>query len=168
MSYVMDFEYTFLDYPDNNSEALLVRHSGCELNCKECQNVHIQDHSVGIYYSSDSLLNLINKIMKENDIKKLVLSGGDPLSKMNLEGTKFLLNHLDCDVCVYTGNNVEFCKKNDVKGFTYLKCGVFDKNKLQKSFKDDNLMSLASSNQEFYDCNYNLLSEDGIIEIKGN
>jgi hypothetical protein len=53
--------------------------------------------------------------------------GGDPLFDSNIEFTKILLKILyettNFKTCLYTGQSLDFVKKNNIDYFTYLKCG---------------------------------------------
>jgi len=157
---------SFIDYPDNVSLSLCVVMMGCCHNCKNCQNPLFQNPNYEIGTRVVTLENLILELInlcKRNETNKIVLSGGDPLFKTNLEFTKELLKRLEgYDVCVYTGYNIDYVKENDVKGFKFIKCGTFKVDQQRKSDKDDDKIIFASPNQMLYNSEYKLLSENGI------
>ena len=74
------------------------------------------------------------------------------------------------DICIYTGNSIEEVKKHKVKNFSYIKCGTYSEDKKQISGNTttdkDYIFTLASSNQNFYDSNYKLLSKNGVLTTK--
>lgn len=165
------FQTTWLDYPDNESLAVIVCMLGCDNCCKGCQNPDLKDylykHSFVIEYSVDEFSSNLLFECKRQRTNKVVFSGGDPLSKFNIDNVKEVLAKVgsELDICVYTGHSVDYCRDNNVKGFKYLKCGYFDINNFRKSYKNDDEMCFASPNQELYDSNYRLLSVNGIYKF---
>lgn len=153
---------SFLDYPDNSSLSIVLYMPGCDRNCDGCQNKDLQ-HYDG-YEQIDLLLELLKEKCKKEHTNKICLQGGDPLFKSNLFLTKYLLERLSnkYDICIYTGADIKEIMKLNLKGFKFIKCGVFDKNKYIGSKKTDTYIQFATSNQKLYDNNLNLLSKDGI------
>lgn len=163
MKIEIPIQITWQDYPTPDDHAILVYSIGCEHGCKNCHNIklkngnNINDISTKELY--DSLLELSN-VERTN---KIVFSGGDPLYK-NLEFIKeFLKINEYFEVCIYTGYDIEYVKKNGVNGFSYIKCGKYEEKLKQNSGKTDECIKLASSNQNFYDSNFNKLSENGVL-----
>lgn len=165
------FQTTWLDYPDNESLAVIVCMLGCDNCCKGCQNPDLKDylykHSSVIEYSVDEFSSNLLFECKRQRTNKVVFSGGDPLSKFNIDNVKEVLARVgsELDICVYTGHSVDYCRNNNVKGFKYLKCGHFDINNFRKSYKNDDEMCFASPNQELYNSEYRLLSVNGIYKF---
>lgn len=170
----LPFTETWLDYPDNESLSILVQVLGCSNNCIDCANPQLQDYS-GKDLCTDSLISysswdtseffylaLNNKcrILKTN---KVVIGGGDPLYKDNMQFIKeFLKWHgNEFDICLYTGYDIDYVIKNEVRGFTYIKCGVYDEKLKQISEKKDNYIQWGSRNQELYNEYFDLLSYEG-------
>ena len=89
--------------------------------------------------------------------------GGDPLFSKNIDFTRELLELTknEFDICLYTGESVEFVKKYNIRNFKYLKCGWYNENLKQESLKTNTYFQLASTNQCLYDSNYNILSKNG-------
>jgi len=167
-----NFQTTWLDYPDNESLAVIICMIGCDNCCKGCQNKELKDFMyqnpyVIEYTKEDFVEKLLSECIRQRT-NKVVFSGGDPLSKFNIDNTKWLLSEYGdkLEICVYTGHSVEYCKQNNVKGFKFLKCGHFDINTVRQSYKTDEEMCFASPNQELYDSKYNLLSNNGIYKFK--
>ena len=157
---------SFIDYPDNSSIALCVVVMGCGHNCPGCQNPLFQNpnYEQGTrIVTVESLVNELKTRCKREHTNKIVLSGGDPLFKTNIDFTKELLNQLDgYDVCIYTGYDIDYVKENNVTGFKFIKCGTFILSQQRKSDKDDDKIIFASPNQKLYNGDCNLLSKDGI------
>jgi len=160
---------SFIDYPDNESLCLCVVVMGCTHNCKGCQNPLFQnpeyDNGTKVV-SVEELYEDLTNLCKRNRTNKIVLSGGDPLSKMNIEFTKELLSKLkDYDVCIYTGYDLDYVKENNVTGFKFIKTGRYIAEQSRPSEKDDTKIIFASPNQKLYNGEYQLLSNDGIYNF---
>lgn len=165
-------EITFTDWPDNHSHAGIIYFTGCEHNCQECHNPEFKIYELNnnlMEVEFYELMKIIIEKLRNNETNKLILSGGDPLYKKNIESTKKIISYCNInniDVCVYTGYDIEFVNKN-IDGFAYVKCGKFDHTKKLASLKTDKIFRLASYNQDFYDHNYKKLSKNGILKFKG-
>lgn len=166
-----NFQTTWLDYPDNESLAIIVCMLGCDNCCKGCQNQDLKDylykHSAVVEYTVDDFCDSLLKECEKQRTNKVVFSGGDPLSSFNISMVKEVLERVGSlvDICVYTGHTVDYCQEHEVKGFKFLKCGYFDINNFRKSYKTDDEMCFASGNQELYDSDYKLLSVNGIYNF---
>ena len=163
---------TFLDYCDNESQAILIYILGCNNMCGGCHNTRFKDKE---YQDSETkkldILALYDKIVEQaqkNNTDKVVLSGGDPLYKENLAETKTLLHLLKkkgLKITVYTGHDIDYVKLNNVKHFDFIKCGPYMEIFKQPSIKTDEYIQLSSSNQEIYNHKYELLSHNGIFKF---
>ena len=160
------YDFNFLDFPSPDNGAVSVFMTGCVHNCPECQNPDLQKY-VKNNQTNEEILNNIKLCCKRNDTDKIVLTGGDCLFPKNLKLTNFLLNNLkDYQTCLYTGYNIDYVKSVlKPNTFTYVKCGKFIKELYQESEKTDEYMKFASTNQELYDSNFNLLSINGIYKF---
>jgi organic radical activating enzyme len=178
MTILLKPQETWLDYPDNESLAIIVFMVGCDNRCVNCQSPFMADESKldldkkwldSKEDSFESITNKIKIILNRYQTNKLVLSGGDPLFKGNIEFTKKLCKYLSLegiDICIYTGHSIDYVKRNKVKDFKFVKCGKYTPSLKQESFKSDEIMQLASSNQNFYDSEYNIISDKGFIRFK--
>jgi organic radical activating enzyme len=164
-------EETFLDYPDNKSMALIVYFYGCDLNCVGCQNPNLKSVSGtgGFVMDNDMIIKTIQSACDRSRTNKIVFSGGDPLSKINIEGTKYLLEKLqnNYDIMIYSGMDIDYIKKECISGFKFIKSGPYIQRLKQTPIKTNEQMVFGSKNQRLYDANYNLLSEDGIYVFEG-
>jgi len=160
-----DFTPTFIDYPDNSSYAISIYFCGCSHGCSGCHSKELKDFYSGTEVSPDELYELIDRMVDFNRTNKLVFIGGDPLFNKNVGGVNNFIKKYGhkYDICIYTGydiNHVLSLRLNS--NFKYIKCGTYDINLKQQSFKDDSKMVFASRNQKLYDNKFNLLSTDGI------
>lgn len=152
---------TFLDYPDKESHALIVYMSGCDFACLGCQNPEMQKDITHKNNTPKLYHTLLEQSKKYGNTNKLVLSGGDPLSKHNLHFTKsFLSLNIYFDVCIYTGHSLYTVPK-DLRNFKYLKIGRYMEDLKQEQIKNDEFIQFASSNQMLVDGNYNVLTTGG-------
>ena len=165
--YTIVLEETWLDYPDPESNAIIVYFRGCEHHCKGCHSAILQQFCE-YSESNQEILEKIIDYCKRADTNKLVFLGGDPLYSKNLELTKYLVSHLNenYDICIFTGYDIEYVKNLKLQGIKYYKCGKFDISQQRKSMKTDEEYVLASPNQNFYDGNYKQLSTNGILQFK--
>jgi len=156
--------YTFIDYPDNESMAIILYFYGCDNGCFNCQNENklnnLDFKEVGI----ENIIKDIYILSTKLKTNKIVFSGGDCLYKNNIRFTKELLDKLkfDYDICIYTGYNTMYIKQNNIKGFKFIKIGKYVDNLKQDSFKTDDFIQFASKNQNLYDSDLKLLSNNGI------
>lgn len=152
-------EVSWVDYPDNESLSVNLYMTGCSNNCVGCHNSSLADwHEV-----SDDVIGELISQCKKHKTNKIVLLGGDPCYSKNLFITKKILKELseDYNICVYTGHDVDYVKHNNISGFTFLKCGVYDESKHANPEKTDEFIQFSTTNQELYDKSYKLLSNNG-------
>jgi len=165
---------TFLDYPDNESLAVIIYIMGCDNGCKNCHNPEFQDINYNIGTKNESYYYIAYNIIKNCSFfktNKIVLSGGDCLYEKNVEITKKLIKELNfhipyLDICIYTGKDINYVKKLDLPKINYIKCGKYIEELKQEVIKNDDFIQFASSNQELYDSEYNLLSKSGRFYFK--
>jgi anaerobic ribonucleoside-triphosphate reductase activating protein len=158
---------TWLDYPDDESYAILIYVMGCEHNCDGCHNPQFRDH----LYEEDSktvtpeqLLEIVKRYSEIYQSNKIIFSGGDPISKRNFKEVQeslILLKNAGFDNVVYTGYDIDHVIKTELTAFDYIKCGTYEKDLAQIPEKTNEYMSLASINQEIYDARFQLLTKDG-------
>lgn len=159
----MYITWTLLEFPDNYSIATILYLNGCDKHCKGCQNKELQKYDENVPDINKLIEDIIN-YCHQLHTNKIVLCGGDPLYHKNIPLTKEILNQLgnSYDICIYTGQTIEEVKKLNLHGFKFIKCGPFNEDKYIGSDKTDDLIQFASSNQELYDKDLNLLSKDGV------
>ena len=152
---------TFLEYPDNSSVAVIFYCGGCDRKCPGCHNTELQNYTL---FNPKLTVALLVEYCERLNTNKIVLCGGDPLYSKNVELTKYICSTLgsDYDICIYTGADIEEVKQLDLKGFKFIKCGIFDRNQYIGATKTDEFIRFATKNQELYDADLNLLSKDGV------
>lgn len=157
---------SWIDYPDDESIALVVVMMGCDNGCFKCQNPDFQNpyfKEMTEEVEDPSVLeDLLKSLSERYRTDKVVLSGGDPLMKYNIEFTKAFLKQTSFKVCIYTGHDLNWVRDHYVKGFEFIKCGKFEYANRRESQKTDECMVFASPNQQLYDKDLNLLSKDGV------
>lgn len=169
-----EIKETFLDYPDNESWAIIVFFTGCAWKCKNCQNKELQDINSGEDINVEVLSDQIKQFAKRSGTNKVVLSGGDPFYQH--EELAELLNHLNnLDICIYTGYSIEeafnlLISFNCHNMPLYIKCGIYDENERDSDMgKSEKKFVLASKNQAFYKWNgagYCKISDNNILRFE--
>lgn len=159
---------TFLDYPEKGGHALTIFFSGCDWNCRGCQNKQLQD--LGVVKDCIPYSEFVS-ILKETCLRlrtnNVVLMGGDPLHPQNREFTKKLIDELkdEYNFCVYTGYIIAYAVPWAF-GAKYIKTNGYDERLSQKSEKTSEYFQLASSNQQvfkFTNNKYEEISKNGRI-----
>lgn len=161
-----DIQATWLDYPDTTNIAIEIFMIGCRHNCPSCSNPKLQSVDTPTK-TFEELYGKIQKALDKYRTNKIVLVGGEPLLQENNNHifVKQLLEK-DHEVIIYTGYSMKYVKNLNLIGFTFLKCGKYIEKLKQESFKTEELMQFASSNQKLYDNNFNLLSTNGQYYFK--
>jgi organic radical activating enzyme len=168
-SATISIQNTWVDNIDNETNALLIYFMGCDNSCPSCHNENFKNPKyTNTKTTTVTVKEFINKIDNASVLcqtNELVFSGGDPLSKYNIDFVKEYLktkNSKLYKIHIYTGHSISYVKKNKVKGFEYIKCGTFiEQFKTSTAGKTDIYIQFASTNQELYDKKYNLISKDG-------
>jgi anaerobic ribonucleoside-triphosphate reductase activating protein len=168
------FIISYLDYPSNKDSAIILYLMGCEFNCKGCHNKEFQDPTYNKGISSFSVGNVLNHVLtasKINITNNVVISGGEPLCKQNLDFTRELIVALKdayFNVCLYTGYCSNYILKQDIIGFDFVKCGKYDATQFQIPEKTNEYIKFASKNQQLFNYRLELLSKNGIFYFKEN
>lgn len=179
---IASIDLGFSEFPVADQWSVNVYVSGCENNCENCHNKHIQDFTYGTVLSANSLVKSIHSYSIRTHTKSIVLLGGDPLHPYNrpdVEETCKILHQEGYNICVYTGYILDELKNIDVlsKYIRFLKTGRYLENMAQKPGKSFiikggetvNILTLGSKNQNMYEMiNTKLtqISKDGIVRIK--
>lgn len=162
---VVPFSKTWIDYPDDESLAVVIYFLGCIHNCIGCHNplFKLTDYKSAQEFTPKQLYDELFKFCDAHQTKKVIFSGGDSLNDANVAFTKYFVNSYGniFDICIYTGYTIEEVKYKNIKGFKYIKVGQYVEELKQESYKSDHCLQLASSNQEIYNANYNLVSRKG-------
>lgn len=159
-------EETLLEYPSKDGNAIAIIFTGCPHHCIGCHSPNLQKDE-DYFEDINDLIKRIEIYAKRANTNKLVITGGDCLYLKNLDYTRQIVDKLNknYDICIYTGYDIDYVKKLNLNDVKYYKCGKFDYTKRRDSEKTDFHFILASPNQNFYDGNYNLLSENGILKF---
>jgi len=167
MNVILPFSMSFLDYFDNYSHATVVYIMGCNNNCLKCQNKEFQDanYTSSVKVNVSEFKKYLEYFSDKHRTNKVVLLGGDPLFSKNIEDVKEILLDVKYNFTIYTGYDIEYAIKNNVKNFEFIKCGKYEEKYKQDSIKNDEFMILASKNQKVYNKKYELISYNGMINF---
>ncbi len=165
---------TWLDFPTQDY-AIILMVVGCDRSCTGCHNDELKtfDSNIHSEVEIEKIADMIRNRGKREKTNKLVISGGDPLSDYNYRGVCALVNMLsnEFEICIYTGANYSEAELKLLSQRCYpkyLKTGEFNYDMVEQSYKDDNGLQLASTNQEmreFLEYDYMLISKNGFINI---
>lgn len=157
-------DVSFLDFPSKEGFALTIFFSGCEHNCRNCQNPELQ--KIGKIYDEiefeefySTLLQVANRLKT----RKIVFQGGDPLFRQNNLVLKEVLRRLkeeNYSTCIYTGYDYTEEVKESTKLADFVKCGKFREDLSIPSIKTEEFLQLASTNQAIYH-HERLVTENG-------
>ena len=175
MVYLNGIKTTFIDFPNDEDLAIIVFFEGCSHKCKGCQNPQLKDQVHG--YSKEDIIDIIVSKCKRHKTTKIVFSGGDPFypsNKDNLNDMLEIISYLESNgytLCVYTGFLVDdvltiYNDRLDLVKPSFLKCGKFVEEHRRLSDKTDDVLVLASPNQNFYkkaDKGYDKISSEGVL-----
>lgn len=155
---------TFLDFPSDDGDAVIVFLHGCSHGCKGCHSPSLQEYVevCSLHLLLDDIIDMSNRFEKTRNV---VFSGGDPLYNIHtIKQVEYLCNELHergYKICIYTGHDIEYVKNYFTGKFDFVKCGCYIEEERQQSGKDDEGMTLASKNQNFYDNKFKKISKDG-------
>lgn len=155
---------SFIDYPENE-HCLTIMFTGCDNNCKGCQNKELQEHGKIIdEIELEEMCEIIDSLSLKMETKNIVIQGGDPLDSQNVKDCIMLCSLLKTkyNICVYTGKELNHVDENLLDYVDYIKCGKYDETKKVLSEKTDSYLQLASTNQKIYK-NGELISKNGRI-----
>ena len=138
--------------------------SGCSHHCPQCHNPQTWDKNAGKEFTEEVLDNLLDKL-KRPFIKRLTLSGGDPLFLGNRDEItnvvrKFKKNFPNIKIWCYTGYLWEEVK--DLPCMDYIDVLVDGEFKID--LKDITLPFCGSSNQRVIDVQKSLKMGKVILE----
>lgn len=168
---IVSIKHSFMDYPDPEKSCILIFLSGCSFHCPSCHNMELQDNTMGTSTTASELFKRLTILSDQYKTKSIVFQGGDPLFKDNLTFLKEFvkLNVHTYSVCVYTGFDINFIKKNFNKGeVNFWKTGLYKEGLHRESKKTDKEFILSSSNQSFYNANFKKISKKGVLKFRCN
>lgn len=99
--------------------SLSVYFSGCHFHCPGCHNPEAQDFNYGEEFTPELEQQIINKLHKNNVIRKLSILGGEPLNAENRKDVARLIDSIltvypDTKIYIWTGYIFEdLLKSND-------------------------------------------------------
>ena len=92
--------------------SLSVYFSGCHFHCPGCHNPEAQNFNFGEEFTPELEQQIINKLHKNNVIRKLSILGGEPLNAENRKDVARLIGNVltvypDAIIYVWTGYTLE-------------------------------------------------------------
>ena len=104
----------FYEESISNGEGLraVVFVSGCPHHCRGCHNEIAQDYDFGEYFDQKKQEEILTKIIENESLRGVTISGGEPLCPPNIKGVLSFLKELkkrksSLDIWCYTGYTIE-------------------------------------------------------------
>ena len=124
---------------------------GCVFNCKDCFNPETHDFTKGLEFTDAVIDNIIN-LANHDYIKGLSILGGEPLHKLNIEGTTKLAKRFkevypNKSIWVWSGYLYDDLKNQEI--FDYI--DVLVDGQFKTKLFDPTLKWRGSSNQRVID-----------------
>jgi anaerobic ribonucleoside-triphosphate reductase activating protein len=141
---------------------------GCTKNCVGCHNKHTHNFSEGMEFSIETL-DMICDFLKNNpNVKRLTLSGGDPLEQVDLchmvlDRVKHLFPSLK--IWIYSGFTYEFLISNNKYNTILNQCDVLVDGKFEIGKRKPNLYFKGSENQRVINVKESM-KQDKIVLMK--
>lgn len=132
--------------------------SGCEHQCRKCQNQQTWSIDSGVPFDNEAEKELFEALRKDY-ISGITLTGGDPLHKDNLNTIKLLLNKIHLllpnkTVWLYTGYTLEQCLNDSERSSVVSMCDVVVDGEYVDELRDPTAHWVGSTNQKIWR-NYN-------------
>ena len=127
--------------------------SGCHNACPGCHNPKLQDPNYG---KSESVFDIVHKLLKNDNVNDLTLSGGDPMEQASaLTQLCFIwkLVRPSGNIWVYSGYTYEEIIANEEMKKLLTFCDVLVDGRFEIDKFDKNLLFRGSSNQRIIDVN---------------
>lgn len=139
-------DYTTSDGPGFRTSVYC---SGCNHNCKNCQNPQTWD----INHGKPTEVSEIYKHIVNNEMSNVTFSGGDPFyqPKAFAELAKMIKQNTDKDIWCYTGFTYEEIIRNPQLYDLLEKVDVLVDGRFVEELKDPDLLFRGSSNQRLID-----------------
>ena len=148
----------FLDNSNTNGEGLrsVIFISGCDINCKGCQNKEMQNENYGDLVNFDDI---VERIKSNIDIiDGITISGGDPIyNKKTYDMIKYIKSKLPkINIWLYTGRTYEWILKeyNNCNFYPYnifQECDVVVDGPYIEELNNGTVLYRGSTNQRIID-----------------
>ncbi len=115
---------------------------GCNLNCKGCCNVDLQELTPKHIVSLDELVGIVQKAKNDFDIEGITLSGGEPSLQLCLKKFNHRIHELGLGIIMFSGKTIEQLDDDLVNSVDLLIEGPFIDSKI-----DDKRVLLGSTNK---------------------
>lgn len=144
--------------------------SGCDHQCKGCQNPMTHDPDSGEVFNEDAL-NRIRKHLNHDYIDGLTLTGGDPLFYSNRKDINNLIDIIKFEfpektIWLYTGYDIDEIMKDPELKEIASKVDVIVDGKFELDKLDANYPWAGSTNQQVIDMKKTIKSYPEIVLVK--
>ena len=134
--------------------SLSVYFSGCRFHCPGCHNPEAQDFNYGEEFTPELEQKIIDKLRKNNVIRKLSILGGEPLTTENRKDVARLIDstltaYPDTKIYIWTGYTFEDLLKSNDSIIEYILNNIYCliDGRYEQDKRDITLPLRGSSNQ---------------------
>ena len=127
--------------------------SGCDHNCKGCQNPQTHPIDSGILFDDAAKSEIFNELSKPY-ISGITFSGGDPLHSSNIHTIRELVEEIndkfpEKTIWLYTGLTADECRENSSADMNYIlhNIDVLVEGRFIEELSDINTPWVGSTNQ---------------------
>lgn len=133
---------------------------GCNLHCKGCCNIELQELKPNHIVSLDELVNIVKEAKDTYDIEGVTLSGGEPSLQMNLKEFNDKMHELGLGIIMFSGKNKSMLNADLVSSVDLLIDGPYieeqkDNDRILIGSKNKNLSFITDRYKNYEDYFYN-------------
>ena len=154
------------DFNNGEGVGVTIFLQGCLHHCPHCQNPQTWDFNGGKEFTDDILKDIINYISEHIYIKRLTLSGGDPLYNLKLSELIILEAKKvrpDLKIWVYTGFIYDYLIEHEEYNNILKLIDILIDGEYKEELRDISLAFRGSSNQRIINVKESLLTNKIIL-----
>lgn len=133
---------------------------GCNLHCKGCCNIELQEFKPKHIVSLDDLVSIVKEAKDKYDIEGVTLSGGEPSLQMNLKEFNDKIHELGLGIIMFSGRSKSLLNPDLVSSVDLLIDGPYieeqkDNDRILIGSKNKNLSFITDRYKNYEDYFYN-------------
>ena len=133
---------------------------GCNLHCKGCCNLELQELKPNHIVSLDDLVSIVKEAKDKYDIEGVTLSGGEPTLQMNLKEFNDKIHELGLGIIMFSGKPKSLLNPDLVSSVDLLIDGPYieeqkDNDRILIGSKNKNLSFITDRYKNYEDYFYN-------------
>ena len=96
---------------------IVIWFAGCSKKCKGCSNPELWEKNQKYKISVENVKKIIHKLINQNQVDGITLTGGDPLEQSTEEMAELLKEFNEFDILLYTGYEYNQIEKKEILKF---------------------------------------------------